>query len=250
MAQLVEGSVGGPAGEPLLVHPGQSQLTGWAADALDLFKRRMSDAEPPFPCIFGVDATRRGTLRLTFVPAGPRRLDHLAAALVAFAEQAQELGRRTSLVAIFEPDSALATLEDYRAEFWSMLSVLRERDTEPWPEGISRDTEHPEWEFSFHGVPLFVVVNTPVHKRRRSRYFEYFAITFQPRFVFDDLAETSPQGQRARAIIRSRLAEYDELGPAPVLGSFGVVGNREWIQYFLEDDNDTTHAGVRCPMHS
>jgi FPC/CPF motif-containing protein YcgG len=237
------------ADESLLVRPGSADLKGWEADAQERFIDRMSGTDPAFPCIFGVDATKRGTLRLAFVPAGEQRLERLAAALREFADQAEELGRRTSLVAIFEHDPALRTLDDYRDAFWSMLRGLRERDTRPWPEGIAEDTEDPEWEFSFHGQPMFVVVNTPVHKRRQSRHFEYFAITFQPRFVFEDLAETTPQGRKSREIIRGRLVRYDDLPPAPVLGSFGTAGNREWVQYFLEDDNEVVDTAVRCPIN-
>ncbi len=239
-----------PTDDPLLIQPGTTRLTGWAADAMARFESRMSAEAPAFPCIFGVDAIRRGTLRITFVPAGAARLSRLATALREFAEQAESLGRRTSLVAIFEPDPALATMDDYRTAFWSLLQGLRAQDTRPWPPGIAQNPEDPRWEFSFHGQPMFVVVNTPVHQRRRSRHFDYLAITFQPRFVFDDLAETSPQGKSARGIIRERFSRYDELAPAPVLGSFGVPGNREWVQYFLDDENEPVDAAVRCPLHS
>jgi uncharacterized protein len=97
-------------------------------------------------------------------------------------------------------------------------------------------------------MPMFVVANTPTHERRASRYFESLAITFQPRFVFDDLAEDSAQGKNARKIIRARLSDYDALPPTPLLGSFGAPGNREWTQYFLDDDNASHATEGRCPF--
>lgn len=224
----------------------------WVVDAVEKFKIRMLDDSRKFPCVFGVDAVRRDTLRLAAVPAGPDRTERLADALRSFLPRCRELGNRTSLVVLFEPDPALRTVEDHRTHFWSLLQGLHDGDRLAWPQGIAEDTDSPEWEFSFHGEPMFVVANTPAHTQRRSRYFEYFAITFQPRFVFEGLEETSRQGSSARRIIRGRLAEYDGTPPAGNLGSFGAPGNREWGQYFLDDTDNGFDASDGCPfsMHS
>jgi FPC/CPF motif-containing protein YcgG len=208
----------------------------------------MLDDEQLFPCIFGVDATRRGTLRYTFVPADAGG-EYLGEALKEFVALAPDLGRRTSLVAFFEPDGRDRTVDEWRERFWGILRRLHDADPAPWPEGVSADTEAPDWEFCFAGMPMFVVANTPAHRQRESRRFEYLSITFQPRFVFDDLAEDSPQGRNARKVIRARLRAYDVVPPTPLLGSFGTPGNREWTQYFLEDDNAVSHAGRRCPFN-
>jgi FPC/CPF motif-containing protein YcgG len=220
----------------------------WEQDAVDRFTRRMLDSERLFPCVFGVDAVRRGSLRCTFISRG-QGVRPLAEALTEFAVLAPDLGKRTSLVAFFEPDEAEATLHDYRERFWKILQDLHDVDPRPWPQDISTDTESPLWEFCFAGMPMFVVANTPSHKRRASRYFESLAITFQPRFVFDDIAEDSPQGRNARKIIRGRLRDYDALPPTPELGSFGAPGNREWAQYFLDDENTPLSPDSRCPFH-
>ncbi len=230
----------------LLSEPAQSRIQPWEQNALDCFNQRMLDRNRLFPCIFGVDAVRRGTLRYTFVSAdtGVRTL---AQALTEYAEIAPSLGKRTSLVAFFEPDGDLRSVGDHERWFWEVLQELHTADTEPWPPDIATDADDPFWEFSFAGMPLFVVANTPAHIRRHSRYFDYFAITFQPRFVFDDLTPDSVQGQNARTIIRGRLRAYDEVSPTPLLGSFGDSENREWTQYFLDDDNrDPRSAG--CPF--
>ena len=73
-------------------------------------------------------------------------------------------------------------------------------------------------------------------------------VTFQPRFVFDDLKADTPTGDRARNVIRRRLSEYDAIEQTPLLGSFGETGNLEWTQYFLGDDNQPVDTSRGCPM--
>jgi FPC/CPF motif-containing protein YcgG len=209
----------------------------------------MLDSTRPFPCIFGVDAVRKGKLRFAFVPVGPARLGALADALDEFGELAESLGNRTSLVCFFEYDPSMVTLEDFRDRFWTLLQRLHDLDAVDWPTGVDSDPENPTWEFCFNGTPYFVVANTPAHRQRRSRYFEYFAVTFQPRFVFDGIAANTPQGRNARQIIRERLGRYDAVALTPHLGNFGEPENREWVQYFLDDDNTPLPRAARCPLH-
>lgn len=236
--------------DDFLMHPDHVPAEGWIGDAVAQFRERMLSTESLFPCIFGVDAVRRATLRYTFVPAGPFRGLWLSEALKCFVDHAPDLGRRTSLVAFFEHDQRLRTHDDFRNHFWDLLSELHGYDEKPWPRGIAADPDSALWEFSFHDMPLFVVANTPTHSHRQSRNFPYFAVTFQPRFVFDDLAEDSPQGGNARKIIRDRLRRYDTVPAAPVLSGYGQPDSREWIQYFLHDDNRVVPRQARCPFHS
>jgi FPC/CPF motif-containing protein YcgG len=233
-----------------LAHPTTVPTTDWERDAVDRFSRRLLSKDRLFPCIFGVDALRKSTLRFTFVPAGEPGTEYLAAALEEFTSIAPELGRRTSLVAFFEPSGGVGTLADYERRTWRLLRDLHKIDPLPWPAGIPEDTESPEWEFCFAGMPMFVVVNTPAHRERMSRFFEYYCITFQPRFVFDDIAETSRQGKSARKVIRKRLSTYDTVPATPLLGSYGTPGNREWTQYFLADHNHDVSRLTRCPFNS
>lgn len=214
---------------------------GWPAQAAASFVVRMLDG---FPCVFGADAVRKGALRLAFIPNGPTRHLELAAALYEFAQVAQEVGKRPSLVCLFEHNPRLTTLEDYREAFWGLLQCLHVEDTAAWPPEISEDPNHPSWEFSFAGMPFFVVANTPLHDKRRSRHSEWFSLTFQPRFAFETL--TPEQDAKARKLIRERLATYDSIPPSPELGHYGEI--LEWHQYFLPDDNEP-QSGT-CPWHS
>jgi hypothetical protein len=229
--------------------PNDPRPAPWEQRARDLFVQRMLDRDRLFPCVFGVDAVKRETLRFTFVP-GDAGIFPLAGALTEFVALAPSLGKRTSLVAFFEPDGTPCDLEGYAKRFWQILQDLHDADSQPWPGDIPADTEDPSWEFCFGGMPMFVVANTPAHEHRLSRHFEYLAITFQPRFVFDDIAADSPQGQNARKVINSRLRDYDSVPPTPLLGAFGSPGNREWTQYFLADDNVPVSPLTRCPFTS
>ena len=231
--------------------PGTTALSGWRQEAAGKFNHRMIDHDRPFPCIFGVDAVKRQTLRFAFVTSGDDEVKDLSEALKEFVAAAPDLGKRTSLVVFFERQlEASADVHEYERWFWKLLQELHELDEEPWPDEIPKDTEHSEWEFSFAGMPMFVVANTPLHEQRRSRYFEYFAITFQPRFVFDDIAGDSPQGVNARKIIRKRLRDYDSVNPPSTLGDFGAEGNKEWIQYFLPDDERVAERLSCLPIFS
>ena len=236
-----------PLTTDLVVDPRTPRENAWEQASALNFQRRMFDADTPFPCIFGVDALRKATLRYSFVARNDDQVRTLATALRDFVELAPLLGSRTSLVAFFEDTPLPRTVDEYREEFWQLLQGVHDLDSEPWPADISPDTEHETWEFAYAGMPMFVVVNTPAHERRASRHFDTLMVTFQPRFVFDDIAEDSKQGRNARTIIRGRLKDYDQVPASPLLASYGTPGNREWPQYFLEDDNFPVEAG--CPMH-
>lgn len=231
-----------------LAVPGESREIAWENDALESFESRMLATDQPFPCVFGVDAVRRRTLRYAFVGAGDQQAEQLARALREFAGVCEELGRRTSLVVFLEDLPGADDLSGSESAFWELMHGVRQHDDQPWPESISTDTESSTWEFSVFGVPFFVVVNTPYHEHRRSRHFDYLAITFQPRFVFDDLAEETPTGRNSRKVIRGRLDSYDSVDPHPSLGGFGHESNREWVQYFLPDDNTVVPTHRRCPL--
>ncbi|MEO6500984.1 MAG: YqcI/YcgG family protein [Jatrophihabitantaceae bacterium] len=232
----------------MLHHPHDLPSDGWQHEAAAAFSERMLNDNSLFPCIFGVSAVRKGTVRYSFIPAGESRVAALGAALSEFTPIASDLGNRTSLVCFFDFEEHVNTLDEYRQHFWALLGELQAADTSEWPPGISDNPEDSTWEFSFNSTPMFVVANTPQHLDRRSRQSPYLTITFQPRFVFDDLKAGTPAGDKARTVIRRRLDTYDSVERTPLLGSFGDPGNVEWSQYFLNDDNAPVNLAAGCPI--
>jgi uncharacterized protein len=220
----------------------------WQNDAVQAFETRMLDRSDRFPCIFGVDAVARGTLRYAFVEGAAVQPAQLADRLVAFTRVCEALGARTSLVCFFEEWNATARTHDaYYSEFWRLLQATAELDPSAWPSEFPVDTASPHFEFCFNSVPMFVVVNTDLHVARRSRAFDRVAITFQPRFVFDDLKPGTRSGDNARVIIRGRLSSYDDAPMTSMLGNYGDATNNEWRQYYLDDGTDTVAEGS-CPV--
>ena len=49
----------------------------------------------------------------------------------------------------------------------------------------------------------------------------------------------------AFAEVRKRLIPYDSTSPSPLLGRYGAADGREYLQYFLHDDNQ---SGAGCPF--
>lgn len=227
-------------------------MPAWGADcARDMIATLRSDAEP-FPCVFAVAAANSGGLRFGFVDDlyDERTWSVLPEILASYLATYQSISRNTSLVVFFGSGDGTAgqrtdDVLGYERRFWSLLRYLHDADGEPWPSDIPTDTEDPAWEFSFQGSPIFVVCNTPAHRRLRSRSNPVFTITFQPRWVFEGLAPTTPRGAAARKVIRERLRRMDEVDSTPLLGSYGDPANREWKQYFLRDD---ATVAEKCPF--
>ena len=234
--------------DSVLVSPAQvDTLSGWKGEIFREFYERMTNKEQDFPCIFGVEAVTRGTLRYAFISDDKSQAAQLSKILHQFTDICHDLGKRTSLVCFFESWEAESTHTGYWTRFWELLHEVSSLDTVPWPHDISRELDDSTFEFTFNGQPMFVVVNTELHKRRRSRQMYRVAITFQPRFVFDDIAEGTTRGDAARKVIRSRLATYDSVPFPENLGSFGDPNNREWVQYYLDDGN-ATELPQSCPF--
>jgi FPC/CPF motif-containing protein YcgG len=136
-------------------------------------------------------------------------------------------------------------LSTYKKQFWSTLKELVELDRHPWPADIPTEIDSPLWEFSFAGEPIFVVCGTPAHVLRQSRRSSTFMMTFQPRWVFANILD-SPAGERAFGKIRERLANFDLVPTSPALGKYGDADNREFAQYFLDDEN----GPASCPFRN
>jgi hypothetical protein len=226
---------------------GGKHASGWPAAAFYHLRSLLESVDPPFPCIYGVSGWQRDALRFAIADDG--KLDDLAQALGEYARLAPGLGDHTTLVVFFPPAAAAhQTLEQQAARFWAILQQLHNRDRYAWPADFPSDPCDPGWEFCFAGQPFFVPANPHGYVRRRSRGGFSFGMMFQPRWVFERLAEDPGRMHRARAAIRARAERFDDLSVHPAIGVYGDSTNAEWRQYFLPDDNGRVLN--RCPFRA
>nr|WP_204699540.1 YqcI/YcgG family protein [Geomicrobium sediminis] len=219
----------------------------WAKDQFRRFCHDLLSEADPFPCVLGVQGLKMGELEFTFVPKSDQNYEKLAGELSNYARTSRTYGRNTSFVAFFEPDVGMDSLEQYEKRFWNVLNQLHDFDNQPWPNDIPKHPDDALWEFSFMGEPMFVVCNTPAHQKRKSRHANTFMITFQPRWVFEDINGSTKRGRHIQDIVRSHLYSYDDVLPHPSLKWYGEKGSHEWKQYFLYDHNEPLE--MKCPFH-
>jgi FPC/CPF motif-containing protein YcgG len=217
-------------------------VSSWQSVLFSEFQAQMSSEARPFPCIFGVTGYRSDQLRYLFLD--PFEVEVLGAQLAQFVAESRSLGPNTSLV-VFTRPRPVQTLDAYYRKMWLTLDQLARLDKNPWPDTIPEQIDHPMWEFSFAGEPIFVVCSTPAHVMRQSRRSSAFMLTFQPRWVFEKILGTEKAASAAFAEVRKRLIPYDSTSPSPLLGRYGNSDGREYQQYFLSDDN---HAEAGCPF--
>jgi FPC/CPF motif-containing protein YcgG len=169
----------------------------------------------------------------------------LANALRAYYPLSHSLGPNTSLLIVHPPPSVdSSSVEDYRQKFWAILRGLRLCDLEPWPEDIPTETDAAEWTFCFDGVPWFLAALTPAHEQRQSRRADNFTIAVQPKWVFNNLFKTPETRERAVQAVRKLMPAYDNIEISPDLAAYGSKGSTEAHQYYLLDENETSH----CPF--
>jgi FPC/CPF motif-containing protein YcgG len=195
----------------------------------------------PFPCFFAAESLRQGDPLYTVVDSmtDPEALFGLGRVLVEYLDVWRDHSDRASLVAFFRPPARELGEREYHERLWNVLQFLHVHDPEPWPADIPTDPDTCKWEFCFAGEPFFPTCRAPFYDERRSRYCPVgLEITFQPRALFEALNVTAdhPTGQEAREIIQRRIEDYDDLPPHPLLGDWGIKGDREWHQYLLPAD--------------
>lgn len=215
----------------------------WKNVVFKEFESTLLSKTRPFPCLFGVAGFQKNQLRFAF--SEDMRPEEIVAPLEHFVENCRGYGANTSLV-IFSKPRDVEAIETYSSQFWKLLRDLAKLDKHAWPHQIPTEIDTPAWEFCFAGEPIFVVCNTPAHVRRQSRRSTAFMITFQPRWVFENLLGTEKSASKAFSSVRSRLLEFDLSVPSPHLGQYGQKEVREFKQYFLLEDD----LPAICPFHS
>ncbi|WP_201714153.1 YqcI/YcgG family protein [Rossellomorea arthrocnemi] len=226
------------------------ELTPWQQTAFTQFSALMCDEEHPYPCVPGKQGFQEDTLRFGF--AEDPRKDAASEKLVSLLKQygciSRGTGKYASLVVFFNTGEMTGydhSVESYQTIFWNLLNRVHRSDDMSWPDDIATDPHDHTWEFCFDGEPYFAFCATPSHSVRKSRYFPYFLLAFQPRWVFDEINSSTAFGQKLKKVIRKRLVEYDEIEPHPSLKWYGQEDNYEWKQYYLSDDDSSMN---KCPF--
>ncbi|MCF6136441.1 YqcI/YcgG family protein [Pseudalkalibacillus berkeleyi] len=226
-----------------------SEQEEWQKDAFHHFASMIADPENTYPCIPGRQGFLSDNLRFGFT-SDPRNEDapsELASLLKAYGETARTTGKYASLVVFFKTPQEMISdycVEDFESLFWSVLNRLSAIDEKEWPANIPTDPSHHEWEFCFNGEPYFAFCATPAHIFRKSRSFPCFMMAFQPRWVFDEINDSTVFGRKMKKAIRKRLSDYDHAPIHPDLKWYGQSDNHEWKQYFLSDDEQSPS---KCP---
>lgn len=210
----------------------------WHADAVKDFTERLGRDD--FPCLFARRAWNSCSILFLFCgrdEAGGFR-DFLAGLteFTRFVKDTALADRLFSpLVVFFETD--VEHVADQHAIGWDALNWVHERDPAPWPSGISRSPDDPDWCFCFNGVQLFVNMSSTAHTVLRSRNLgARLTFVINPRENFDAVASIhTKSGRLVRDRIRSRVAAYNDGAVPEELGFYGEEGNREWKQYQLEE---------------
>ncbi|MFZ3590779.1 YqcI/YcgG family protein [Bacillus sp. DJP31] len=227
-----------------------STFKSWEIDAFQKFSTMVADDENKYPCLPSRIGLVSGHLRFGFVgdPRNPNTSNEIASHLAAYGECSRDTGKYASLVLFCETPLELKDsygVQNYEDIFWSLLNQVSELDVIVWPSQISKDPTDPSWEFCFNGHPYFCFCGTPAHIHRKSRHFPYFLLAFQPRWVFEEMNDSTTIGRAMKKTIRERLLKYDTVPVHPSLKWYGQSENLEWKQYFLHDDN---HIPSRCPF--
>jgi uncharacterized protein len=215
----------------------------WKLAAYEQYKARLH--APEYPCFFGQSGEARGEMLYTFIAAG---------GLHEFAKNMHQFvtligappHERSSLIAFFEPDPSVTDHVAFVTRFWQILQFLHDHDRDPVTD---KTPDHPLWEFAFEGCEMFVVGASPTYQHRRSRNLgPGVVLVFQPRSLFIDPATSQPIAASVRQRIHKRMMAYDGMTVHPDIGFYSNIGNREWKQYALPDDNEP-EAGA-CPFQT
>ncbi|WP_155592851.1 YqcI/YcgG family protein [Lysinibacillus cavernae] len=225
-------------------------LPFWQQSAYTDFAATIADEENTFPCVPARMGFLSNHLRYSFIedPRKEQSINELAQCLKEFTESSRTFGKYTTLTVFFHsPQDMLASykVEDYQQLFWTILNHLTKIDDLEWPEEIPTDPAHNEWEFCFNGEPYFISCATPAHKMRRSRHFSTLLMAIQPRWIFEEMNDSTAFGRKLKKLIRQRIANYDALPGHPDLKWYGQEDSYEWKQYFLSDDNQSP---PKCPF--
>nr|WP_221301804.1 YqcI/YcgG family protein [Texcoconibacillus texcoconensis] len=225
-------------------------LSSWKQEAFRSFSSTIADDENTYPCVPGRHGFLTNNLRFSFIsdPREESSAEELVNALEEYGSISRDTGNYASLVVFVETPKDMVErydVEDYRELFWTVINNVTSFDPKEWPEDIPSDPSDHKWEFCFNGEAYFVFCATPAHEVRKSRQFPCLLLAFQPRWVFNEINDSTVFGRKMKEQIRKRLLEYDGISVHPDLKWYGEEDNNEWKQYFISDDDSSPS---KCPF--
>lgn len=164
-------------------------------------------------------------------------MDFISAALTEYLAIAPDLGDNTSLVIVSAPADVRLDVEAFSKRFWRLLERLHSADQKPWPSTVPESIHDANWTFCFEGIPIFPILLTPAHDRRRSRYASVPIVALQPKWILDKLLGTPEKREIAQNKVRKLLVAYDTIEVSPDLAAYGTEGTSEARQLCLLDEN-------------
>ncbi len=214
----------------------------WFPESYGQFRSRL--AESRYPCFYGTVAEKNGDLFVGYA-GGEDDVARSAELLSTFLDVVTQRRLSRSIFALFFVPEESHDLAHYQRKFWRLLAELGVHDDHPAAAG---EPDSKEWEFVFHGEPMFVFAVCPAYERRRSRNMgPSFVVLFQPRVVFGVLGDADGSVVATpRREIRRRSVEWDGMATHPDLGIYGSETNREWKSYFLPDNVEPVTGS--CPL--
>lgn len=141
--------------------------------------------------------------------------------------------RFRSFVAVF-PDEKSESIDEFHDDLWTCLSGMRacEPVDRPVPPGTSDDVASPDFTFTIHGTPFFVVGLSP-HSPRKARRTRVSGFALNPHQQFEDLRasnslEAVKHASRARDMqfqgsINPMLSDHGERSAALQYSSMPVT---------------------------
>jgi FPC/CPF motif-containing protein YcgG len=174
---------------------------------------------PRFPCV-GAKAAfhqRNATVRLYDTLGTTSTAAALGGDLADFVAVVRPDHRFVSFVAMFR-GPVITDERHFERLLWRQLSLLADRDTEPWSDEVSANPRHDHFGFSFAGSALFVVGLHP-RASRDARRAGSPMLVFNPHRQFERLREED-RYMRMRDVIRRRDQRLQGT-INPMVGDFG-----------------------------
>lgn len=227
------------------------QVGSWQRTAFDGFVHTLTSKRnnTVYPCIYGTKGYKDNSLVYLFLDSpdlnDATNVQLIAKAVTAYVPSAQAVGLISSMVIIAPNPDELLSVQGYQTMFWNFLKSVRRLDTKPWPQDISKDPLDDNWSFCFAGQPAFIVVCTPAHENRHSRWMPNLCLVYQPRWIFDIIMDSATKRKTAVKTIRNLVDKFDyPLSHSPDLANYGEPDTTESRQLFFLDEN----VQASCPF--